>query len=343
MTVETIKDRETWDTFVDESTGGLLFHKWDFLKITEEHTGYRFNPHGIYKGEELISVFPLFCRNVHGLKTAFSPPPMQSIIPYLGFVMGQEYDSLKQSKKESFLKMVSDDIHTTLQGFSPSYLSMTLVPDQLDIRNFIWNQYRAKVHYTYTVDLTQPPEEIWNGFHYKLRNKLKKAGQSGMELRREHDISTVYQAVSDRFSQPSMNIPMISRRYFEDLFRAYPDHLAAYNLYDRAGELVGTVTTQEYKRFLLWMGTPRMDAASAGNEYLQWLLMLKAKERGFHTLENIGANTKNLNLFKSKFGFEITVYLELYMRNTLGTMAEWVYSNIINSSRLKRRFVSYIE
>jgi hypothetical protein len=343
MTVEIIRDKDTWDSFVDESRSGLLFHKWDFLRITEDHTGYRFLPYGIYKGEELISVFPLFCKNVHGLKTAFSPPPLQAVIPYLGFVMGKEYDLLKQSKKESFLEMISEDINTELGDFSPSYLSVTLVPEFLDIRHFIWNRYSAKVHYTYTVDLTQPSEDIWSSFHYKLRNSLKKASAAGMELVRETDISPVYQALSDRFSQPSMNIPMISKRYFEDLFRAYPQHLGIYSLYDRSGELVGTVTTQEYKRFLLWMGTPRMENAGNGNAYLQWLLMLKAQENGFSRFENIGANTRNLNYFKSKFGFCISVYLELYRKNTLGTLAEWTYSNIINKNWLKRRVISYVE
>lgn len=34
-----IADRDTRDAFVDDNFSPLLFHKWDFLTITEQHTG----------------------------------------------------------------------------------------------------------------------------------------------------------------------------------------------------------------------------------------------------------------------------------------------------------------
>jgi hypothetical protein len=140
-----------------------------------------------------------------------------------------------------------------------------------------------------------------------------------------------------------MNIPMVSRRYFEDLFRAYPNHLAAYYLYDREGALTGAVATQEYKRFLLWMGTPRIESAHAGNEYLQWLLVQRARAEGYSYLENIGANTPDLNFFKSKFCSSLGMYMEVFRKDMVGTLAEWAYSTIVNKPWLKRRVVSHIE
>ncbi|SCL76771.1 hypothetical protein L21_2714 [Methanoculleus chikugoensis] len=38
MAVEIIADRDTRDAFVDDSPSPLLFHKWDFLTITGQHT-----------------------------------------------------------------------------------------------------------------------------------------------------------------------------------------------------------------------------------------------------------------------------------------------------------------
>jgi len=99
LPVEIVTEREIWDTFIDESPSGLLFHRWDFLKITERHTGYTTHPFGIYKGEELVAAFPIFCKRKGGLSVALSPPPMQAVIPYLGIVMGRDYTVAKQSKK----------------------------------------------------------------------------------------------------------------------------------------------------------------------------------------------------------------------------------------------------
>ncbi len=343
MTLELVKDKEIWDTFVDSSPHGLLFHKWDYIAITARHTGYTLLPCGIYKGDELVCLAPLYFRSAHGVKTLFSPPPMQAIIPYQGFILSGGFHAMKQSKREAIMDLVVSDLSAEIDAISPHYLSLTLVPGLTDIRQFLWRGYASNIRYTYTIDLAQPSAAIQGNFHYKLRSRIRKAEKASMDLVRSRDISVLYRSIAERFSQPDMNIPMISRRYFEELFRAYPDHIAAYYLYDREGALAGTVATQEYKRFLLWMGTPRIEGAYAGNEYLQWLLVQHARAEGYQTFENIGANTPDLNFFKSRFCSGLEIYMEVTRRNMIGALAEWTYTSIINKPWLKRRVVPYIE
>jgi len=343
MVLKLVNDREIWDSFVDASPYGLLFHKWDYITITAQHTGYRLLPYGVYKGEELVCLVPLYFKNTHGVKMLFSPPPMQAVIPYQGLVMEKEFDTLKLGKKEAVMDLVAADLSAEIDAISPHYFSLVLVPGFIDVRQFLWRGYAPKVHYTYTIDLSRPVEAIWGDFHYKLRNKIRRAEKAGMDLVRSTDISLLYTSLAERFSQPDMNIPMVSKRYFEDLFRAYPDHLAIYYLYDREGALTGAVATQEYHRFLLWMGTPRLEGAQTENEYLQWLLVQRAQSEGYLTFENIGANTPELNFFKAKFCSDLDVYMEVSQKDRVGTLAEWAYSSIINKPWLKRRVVSYIE
>ncbi|KUK98924.1 MAG: hypothetical protein XE10_1945 [Methanoculleus marisnigri] len=343
MVLELIKDREVWDSFVDASPYGLLFHKWDYITITAQHTGYRLLPYGVYKGEELVCLAPLYFRNTHGVKMLFSPPPMQAVIPYQGLIPAKEFDALKLGKKEAVMDLIVKDLSAEIDAISPHYLSLVMVPGLADVRQFLWRGYAPKVHYTYMIDLSPPAEAIWGGFHYKLRNKIRKAEKAGMDLVRSTDISVLYASLAERFSQPDMNIPMVSRRYFEDLFQAYPDRLAAYYLYDREGALTGAVATQEYKRFLLWMGTPRIESAHAGNECLQWLLIQRAKSEGYPLLENIGANTPDLNFFKSRFCSDLGMYMEVCRKDMVGALAEWAYSSVVNNPWLKRRVVSYID
>jgi hypothetical protein len=343
MVLEIVKDRELWDSFVESSPYGLLFHRWDYMAITAEYAGYRLLPYGVYRGEELVCLAPLYFKSAHGVKMLFSPPPMQAVVPYQGFVPGKEFDGLKLGKKETIMDLVATDLSAEIDAISPHYFSLTLVPGLTDIRQFLWRGYAPKVHYTYVIDLSRPIETIWGDFHYKLRSKIRKAEKAGLDLVRSTDTSTLYASIAERFSQPEMNIPMVSRRYFENLFRAYPDHLAAYYLYDREGALTGAVATQEYKRFLLWMGTPRIETVHAGNEYLQWLLVQRARAEGYSYLENIGANTPDLNFFKSKFCSSLGMYMEVFRKDMVGTLAEWAYSTIVNKPWLKRRFVSHIE
>lgn len=342
MTAGLIDDADTWDTFVNESISGRLFHRWDFMKITEKHTGFTFLPYGIFRGNELICIFPLFKKQMHGLTILLSPPPLQSVIPYLGFIMGQSYDAAKQSRKESMLKSVAEDLESEIAALAPNYLALTQVPGFIDIRQFLREGYEARIHFSYVIDLEPPLAEIWNGFSSNLRTKLRKVEKSGYHFEKSTDVSVFYSTVAERFSDPGMNIPMISRAYFEDLFRAYPDELGLYYLYDTGGAVTGVQATQEYKAFTLWMGAPKM-TAMPGNEFLQWLLLRQAKEEGYRRMENVGANNENLNLFKSKFNPSLTLFLEVSRQDLFGRVARWAYSAIASKGPMKRKVLSYIE
>ncbi|HOI12452.1 MAG TPA: GNAT family N-acetyltransferase [Methanoculleus sp.] len=342
MTIELIDDEDAWDTFIDESASGRLFHKWDFLKITQKHTGFRFLPYGVFKGNEPIAIMPLFQKQTHGINILLSPPPLQSVVPYLGFVMGRRYDAAKQSKKESMLKLVGDDLESEFAALAPNYLSIIQVPGFIDIRRFLREGYNARLHFTYLISLDPPLDEIWNSFSSNLRTKLRKVEKNGYRLEKSTDLSVFYSAVSERFSNPEMNIPMISRAYFEELFRAYPDNLGLYYLYDDEGAVTGVQAAQEYKTFTLWMGAPKM-TAMPGNEFLQWLLLQRAKSEGYRHMENVGANNENLNLFKSKFNPSLTLFLEVSREDFIGRVARWAYSTIASKGSVKRKVLSYIE
>ncbi|MDV2480888.1 GNAT family N-acetyltransferase [Methanoculleus sp. Wushi-C6] len=328
MTVSKVDDRDTWDTFIDESPSGLLFHKWDYLHLTAKHTGGTLLPYAVYKGDEPVCLFPLFCRRMHGLNAVFSPPPL-TVIPHLGCVMSRGFEGLKQSKKESVLGMVAGEIRDEIQALAPNYLSVAFVPEFNDIRHYLWDRCTARVRYTYTIDLNRPLEELWGNLHYKLRNKLKKEANAGLRLERSNDISTLHRLIADRYRDPSLDIPPIKREYLEDLVRAYPDRINTYCLYDAEDEVAAVVATQEYKRFLLWIGTPKVESVHAGNEYLQWLLIQRAQAEGYRTFENMGANNPDLVFFKSRFNPDLTMYFEIEKKDSLGAISEWAYLSFV--------------
>jgi len=323
-----IQDPASWDQFIDRSSHGLLFHKWNFLRTIELHSGYKLLPYGIYKGESLICVIPLFYKKIMGLKFLFSPPP-QTGVPYLGFAMCREYDTLKQNKKETFLNIVADEIDQEVSKIAPHYFHISSVPNFLDIRSFTWNKYNVNAGYTYMLDLSESLDTIWSNFQHELRREIRQAKKLNLQLVNSKDISPLYYFLKERYKEQNLNLPIFSKSYLEDLIRLYPEHIVVHYLYDEDREIIGVNMTQEYKLCIGWLGAVRFSNIIRSNEYLTWKLIQGAKEKGFKTFELQGANKKNLCQFKTKFNPSLELTFEINKKNLIGQLAEWAYFHFI--------------
>lgn len=333
MPVEKIKDKELWDGFVDESLYGLLFHKWDFLNIIEKHTGYKLLPYGIYKGEELVAVFPLFFKKSKGLKTIFSPPP-QVGVPYLGFVMDQKYDTLKQDKKENYMNIVADEINEEIKKFSPNYVAISTVPNFLDIRAFKWNGYSVEPHYTYVIDLEKSLDGIWNDFKSECRKQIKNSDNLFSSLQETYDVNTFYDIFKARYNQQRLNFPLISPEYAKAIITKFSKNIKLYFLYC-GDDIINIRINYKYKdRFMFWMGGVKPRKNMHSNEYLTWKFIKKAKIEGYKKFELSGAGVKRLCEFKSKFNPSVEISFNLYKKDAFGKLAEWAYLNFIKRRRL---------
>ena len=83
----------------------------------------------------------------------FSPAP-QIGIPCLCFIMGIDYNSANRSKKETDLSIVSDCFKKVVEDKNYMYISVSSVPNFMDIRQFKWNSFDTNMSYTYIMDLS---------------------------------------------------------------------------------------------------------------------------------------------------------------------------------------------
>ena len=172
MTVRIIDDKALWDDFIEKSPYSLLFHRWDFLNIMEKYSGMQLLPYGIYKGNELICLFPLYFKRANGLKIVYSPP-MQVLlyVPHLGFVMSQKFATLKQKKKEGYLDIVVTEMGEEIAKLGPNYISISTSPGLDDMRPFAWGGYALKPQYGYVINLEDSLDDLWNGLEKNLRSE----------------------------------------------------------------------------------------------------------------------------------------------------------------------------
>ncbi len=332
MSIMLIDDNKLWDKFVDNSPDGLLFHKWNFLEAMAEFTGYTLERYGIYDGSTLIALYPIFSKNFFGFKTLFSPPP-QTGVPYLGFIMGADYYSLKQSKKETQLSIVSDCFKKVVEDKNYMYVSVSLVPNFMDIRQFKWNSFDTNMSYTYIMDLAQSSDEIYSGFKKNIRERIKKAKSYNLVMEKSYDLShlsQLYNTEKERYEKQGLNSSLASLKYLEKIFTLYPQNICLYAIYDNERNIISLELTHEYNnKFLLLMGAIKTEDKFGVNQFSTWELIKKAKEENYKYVDFVGANKKTICDFKSQFNPSLGFNYSIKKQNLMGNFAEFLYSQFI--------------
>ena len=328
MTIRMIQDGAVWDGFLDRTSYGTIFHRWRFLKIVEKYSSYKLLPCGVYRGNELICLFPLYYRTYRGMKLIFSPPP-QVMVPYLGFVMGPGYAGLKQKRKEAYLAEAVSEITAEIRKIAPNYVKMLTEPCFDDIRPFRWQNYDVDISYEYVIDLTRPTEEIRAGFDSTCKKQIRHCEGLGLAMRRSYDVDAFYRIMGENFREKGVSSPYHTgdSAYLKELLEAYPDNLKMYFLYE--GEKIsGAHVIGEYHgKCTLWLGS----ATGHHNEYMLWELIKLAKSDGCRVFEIQDADTERVLPFKSKFNPGLEHKFLVNRKDALGTVAEWAFNHLVRT------------
>lgn len=328
MSIKLLNDGVAWDAFVEESPNSTIFHRWKFLHIIEKYSGFQLYPYGVFRGDSLICLFPLFYKTYGSLKMVFSPPP-GVCIPYLGPIMSPLYDGLKQRKKESYLNTVVEDVLGEMARFAPHYVSINTTPGFQDIRPFMWAGYHVGLSHTYLIDLTPPLEKTWSGFDHECKRQIKECSNLPLRLEETRDARTFYDITAERFSAMGMNCPIPGADYLTELLDAFPGQVRMYFLYDRDEVVSIELYCEHQHNLMFWLGSITRRKDIAGNDYMKWELMKEARSRGFTEVDMEGATMKPLCLYKTKFNPRLATSYIIYRKGLAGTVAEWTYKNFI--------------
>jgi hypothetical protein len=291
MVVELLEDKKRWDQFVETSPQGLLFHKWDFLKIVERHSKHRFLPYCVYSGEQLICIFPIFIGRDHGLTVVNSPPP-NTQIPYLGPAFDPNVLAFTTRAKEKIFDQVTGELCREIDKLAPNYVSFTTVPNFLDVRFFIWKKYREHYRMTYTLDLEKSLDEIWASLTWHCRKGIRKLSAYSPEIQQTNDVSALLDIWRGRFSERGLRVPLLSDSYFKELVAAYPKDVTVYNLIiDGRLATASAFCVLQKERYHWWLGGVNVRKNLSVNDYLFWEIAKRAKSENFKKLD-LGEDTR---------------------------------------------------
>jgi hypothetical protein len=333
MLMEQVSDKRSWDRFVDESPGGTLFHKWDFLKIIEKYTGYRLYTYGIYGGNDVVAVIPFFLSiRGHGIRMMLSPPPIRMAnVPYLGFAMSREFEVLRPDDKAGFMSSVLEGMHKGLRDVSPNYISIGLNSTITDIRPYAWDHYEIDQQYTYTLDLRRPLDKIWEGFDRDCRKNISACAGYPLWMKRMMDVEAFNGIMKNNLTRDGPTFyHKRNPAYIRELLEAFPDNIKLYFFYN-GDEVVGVKLNAGYKKhYMSWMGNVAMQKKLNVNEFFYWEMIKAAKAEGYERHENYGTINLRLNIFKSKFNPVLEPCFYVEKKDGLYRAVEYCYNKVTN-------------
>jgi hypothetical protein len=335
MTVELLEDKKRWDQFVETSPQGLLFHKWDFLKTVERHSKYQFLPYCVYSGEELRCIFPFFIwRDRHGLTYMGSPPPIHTQIWYLGPAFDPSVQALKATAKEKVLNQVTDELCREIDTIGPNYVYIVTVPNFIDVRSFIWKEYREHLKFTYTIDLGRSLDEIWASFTRRCRQGIKKVSAHSPEIQQTDDVNALLDIWRPRFSELGIEVPLLNDSYLKELVAAFPHDMTVYNLIIDGKLATATACcVMQKERYCYWIGNVNVRKDLSVTDYLMWEVVRQAKSEGFKKLD-LGEVDAPLSRYKAKFDPVLEPFCFVERPDTLGKTVNFAWKNLSRAKKL---------
>lgn len=324
MPIRLIDHKEHWDKFAAACLRGTIFHQWDFLQSVAKHSGYQLLPYGIYKGSELICLFPLFCRRILGQKILFSPP-FRSEISYMGPLLHDNFKNFKQDKKESYLNLIAREIDSEVRKISPSYFHVSFPPGWIDIRPFINLNYKVFPCFTYIWDLTPSTEEIWNSLAGVCKQNIRKGLTQNYTLEKSTDWAPLVEQLADRYLNKQKKLG-VNSRLLDEVIGAFPDSWGLYYLCDNGKKITGILGCKGNGIYFAWLGLPKPgDAKHAyANEVLLWRLMENAKQEGCTSFEVFGADTPEMCSFRNKLNPRLEICFKVYKKTLAGIVGEQI-------------------
>jgi len=304
------KDKEAWNKVVENSPHATIFHRWEWLKIVEKHTGYKLYPLLGHEENNVLAAFPVFYKKMVFLRSVFSPPP-KTAMPYLGPVFS-EYNELKQGKKESRFFELHEKFESFMKSkVRPHYINILLPPGILETRPFLWSGYQVEPNYNYTIDLLKGEEEIFKSFKKNLRQTINATERKGVVIEKggKDELLVLYDLLSDNYKDQKKKLP-ISREYVLDIYDAFfPEYMNIF-IAKYEGAILGGMVDLHYKeKIYSWIGNTKNRVNDLDiNDLIQWKAIQLGCREGFKTYEIIGANTQRLSFFKTKFNPELSVY-----------------------------------
>ena len=305
---------QAWDDFVDESPQQTIYGKtWYLLALQCPFTILT-----VKQREEIIGGIIL----TKNSRNQYANP---LLVKYLGVYFtrfeGTAYN--QESKRRAIIKLLMVELRKLTSFdyfFHPSFSSYLPFHSYFDNR----------VRYSYWINLhNQSLEEIYGGFHGKLKSELRLAEKEGYHLKHALDFELFFSIIKKTFVQKGHRFPFIKESlasYFQKLSER--EAFQTIGVIDQKGNTMAVVGLlfEPSVTTLILSGFDQETIQRGANELLIYECLKLAKLQSQY-FDFEGSMRPNVESFYRKFGGTFVPYLNIYkedfgslLKRVLGTV-----------------------
>jgi FemAB-related protein (PEP-CTERM system-associated) len=295
-------NEQQWNKYILNSSSSTGYHQIGWKHIIEKT--YRLKPFYLMATDDgkVHGILPLFF-----IKSKLFPTHLVSL-PFLNYggICADNVDAEKQLLMEAA---------NLMKEVGAGYVEMHHINNhELDLAT---NEDKV----TMVLKLEADPEIMWKSFNSKVRNQVRKAEKSGLEVKvgGSEYLNNFYEAFA--INMRDLGSPVHSKALFENLLHEFPDTTRVFTVYLGSENVGGAI-------FISFKDTAEVPWASSKREYLQycpnnllyWEIIKYACEQEFKYFD-FGRSTKDSGTyhFKKQWGAESK---QLYWQYYLPTGAQ---------------------
>jgi hypothetical protein len=315
MEVREVKKNEyqIWDELVENSPQGSIFHHSNWLAIHDGLFGGMLKIYGCFKNNNLIGGCSFYIYQTKFYKRACS---IVEMTPYGGVIIAPSFSS-KIREQEETDKNIIRALCSAFDNEHFGYIQLVNSPNLIDIRSFIWNGWKSKIHYTYYFNLEK---DIEKSISKKVRNTARRAINNKITVKKLNDPSIFYDLLLMTFMRQNMKLSF-TKGFFENVIEL----LEAKNLGEMwvaetpNGEIASSeIIIWDNKRVYRWSAASHTDFQDTGaTSLLLYEIFQDLKKRGFKEINLMAANTPQLTKFISSFNPKLIPYYSVERKNLL--------------------------
>lgn len=320
-----------WNDLLERAPRRSPFHRAEALSVMADHSGQTLHPLVGYKGDEPVGLFPLFTMERGPLTAGFSPPPNLKVT-YLGPILA-DVSALSSNKAERRRRRFVDAALSWLDdAHSPRYVHVRTAPEYCDPRPFEWGGFEATPRFTYRVDLSAGPEELFERFSRDVRTNVRDASERcETSVGDEESVRTITRQVRSRYAEQDVAFH-VTDSFVVDLYEALPAGWFRPLVCEVDGAFAGgSLVLEDGESVYGWLGSVASTTDADVNDLLHWRVIQDAADRDMRTYDLVGANDARLSRFKSKFAPTLATYHELTRAGPGTALAERLYQRVLST------------